>query len=92
MDPASPLLTPIVSQGLLGVLLVIVGAWGWSKDRELKAERLARIEDSKAYTELALGLQGRVITAVNKLADILEEVKKLTGRSPRSSLSEVHDD
>lgn len=86
MDPSS-LIAPIVSQGVLGALLVIVGIWGWTKDRELKAERLARIDDAKAYTQLALELQGRVITAVNKLSDILNEVKKINRRR-----EEIHDD
>jgi hypothetical protein len=91
-SPSTPLLDPILSQGLLGVFLVIVAWWGWSKDRELKAERQARIDDAKAFTELALELQGRVINAVNKLSDILDEVKKLTGRPTRSSLAEIHDE
>jgi hypothetical protein len=76
MDP-SPLATTIASHGLLGVMLVIVGWVAWIKDRELRAEREARIADAKGYTDLALKLQAEVIDAVNKLADILEEMKKL---------------
>ena len=74
-------------------MLVIVARVAWTKDRELKAERLARIDDAQNYTQLALELQGRVINAVHKLSDILDEVKKMTGRHRRSSpLSEAHDD
>jgi hypothetical protein len=76
VDPA-PLISTIASHGLPGVLLVIVGWFAWSKDRELQAERTARIADAKNYTDLALKLQAEVIDAVNKLADILEEMKKL---------------
>ena len=87
------LVAKIASQGLLGILLIIVGWWGWVKDRELKAERLARIDDAQNYTQLALQLQARVINAVHKLSDILDEVKKMTGRHRRSSsLSEAPDE
>jgi hypothetical protein len=72
--------TTIASQGVLGALLIIVGVFAWSKDRELKTEREARIADAKSYTELALKLQAQVIDAVNKLADILDEMKKLMQR------------
>lgn len=89
MDPS--LATEIARQGLLGILLVIVGTVAWSKDRELKAERLARIEDAQNYTELALKLQAQVIDAVNKLSRILNEMKKLMGRSS-ASLEAHHDD
>jgi hypothetical protein len=76
VDP-SPFITTIASNGLLGVMLVVVGWFAWSKDRELQAERAARVEDAKGYTELALKLQAEVIDAVHKLADILEEMKQL---------------
>lgn len=72
----SKLVSAIASQGVLGVMLVIVGWVAWSKDRELKAEREARISDAKSYTELALKLQAQVIDAVNKLADILDDMKR----------------
>lgn len=67
----------VASQGLLGAMLIIVGWVAWAKDRELRAERQARIEDAKNYTELALKLQAQVIDAVNKLSDILNEMKRL---------------
>lgn len=76
MDP-SPIITTIASNGLLGAMLVVVGWVAWSKDRELKAEREARIADAKNYTDLALKLQGQVIEAVHKLSDIFDEMKKL---------------
>lgn len=79
MDP-SQLAAQLASQGLLGVMLVVVGWVAWRKDRELSDERDARITDAKNYTELALKLQAQVIDAVHKQADILEEVKKLMGR------------
>jgi hypothetical protein len=81
VDP-STLVSTIASHGLLGVLLVVVGWVAWSKDRELKAEREARIADAKSYTELALKLQSQVIDAVNKLADIFDEMKKLMVPQP----------
>ena len=65
-------------------MLVIVGLVARAKDRELKAERQARIEDAQGYTKLALGLQAQVIDSVHKLSDILKEMKKMMGRTPRS--------
>jgi hypothetical protein len=76
VDP-TPLVTSIASHGLLGIMLVVVGWVAWSKDRELQAEREARVADAKSYTELALKLQAQVIDAVHRLADILDEMKKL---------------
>ena len=76
MDPAQ-FVTSVASQGLLGIMLVVVGWVAWVKDRELKVEREARIADAKGYTELALKLQEKVIDAVNKLAEILEEMRKV---------------
>ena len=73
----STLLTTIASQGLLGIILVIVGLFAWSKDRELKAEREARINDAKDYTKMALNIQEQVLGAVDKLTDVLDEMKRM---------------
>lgn len=75
MNPA--IFTQIASQGLLGALLIVVGWIAFRKDGELQLERQARINDAKNYTELALKLQAQVLDSVNKLADILDEMKKL---------------
>ena len=64
-------------------MLVLACFVAWSKDRELKAERLARIEDARNYNQLSLDLQAQVINAVNKLSDILNELKKWRDPSAR---------
>jgi hypothetical protein len=83
VDP-SVLASSIASHGLLGALLVVVGWVAWSKDRELKAERDARIADAKSYTDLALKTQAQVIESVNKLSEVLSEMKKLMLNGPTS--------
>jgi hypothetical protein len=83
VDPST--LAPVIaSHGLLGVMLVVAGWVAWKKDRELTAERLARIQDAKSYTELALKLQSQVIESVTKLSDILSEMKRLMLSAPSS--------
>lgn len=67
----------LAPQGVLGVMFCIVLYALYKKDAELKAERDARVTDAKAFTDRAIDLQERVIDAVNKLSDILEETKKL---------------
>lgn len=84
MDPA--IAAQIASHGLLGALLVAVTWAYWNKDRELKNERDARIADAKGYNDLALKLQAQVIDSVNKVSEILDEMKRLmpvTRREPR---------
>lgn len=76
MDP-STFATTIASQGLLGVMLVIVAYVAWRKDKDLQEERDERIADAKSYNELALKLQAQVIESVNKLGDILEQMKQV---------------
>lgn len=66
-------------------MLVVVGWIARSKDQELQAERLARIDDAKNYTELALKLQSQVIEAVNRLGDILDEMKNMAKPTGRAS-------
>jgi len=76
VDP-STFATTIASQGLLGVMLVIVAYVAWRKDKDLQEERDERIADAKSYNELALKLQAQVIESVNKLGDILEQMKQV---------------
>lgn len=77
LDPsAASSVTTIASQGVMGAMLVVVGLYAWTKDRQLQDERDARITDAKNYNDLALKLQAQVLDAVNKLADILDEMKK----------------
>lgn len=90
MDPS--LVGELVKQGILGILLVVVGTVAWLKDRELRDERQARIEDAQKYNKLAMELQAKVIDAVNKLSAILTETKKLMGRRTSSRSLETHHD
>jgi hypothetical protein len=80
VDPAASVtssVTTIASHGVLGAVCIIALYVAWSKDRELKVERDARIADAKGYNDLSLKLQAQVIEAVNKVAGILEEMKNL---------------
>lgn len=85
-EPAS-LVTTLASHGVLGIVTALALWFAYAKDRQLQDERLARITDAKSYNELALKLQAQVLDAVNKLADILEEMKKFMappqGPAPR---------
>lgn len=76
MDPAgSALLTSLASHGLLGLVCAVL-LWAlWNKDKDLTAERLARIQDAKGYTDLALNLQKQVLSSVEKLSDIFDVVR-----------------
>ena len=66
------LLSQLASTGVVGVLLVLALLALRSKDKELKDEQQARIEDAKSYLKLAMSLQEQVISAVTKLSDIVE--------------------
>lgn len=73
------LLTAIAAHGLPGIVIAVLVYWLREKDKELKAERDARIADAKGYTDLALKLQSEVIAAVHKLTSVFEEMKKVIG-------------
>lgn len=77
--PGASILGSIASYGLPGLIIALFAVWLYLKDRELKAERDARIEDAKSYTQLALKLQADVLAAVNKLSDIFEAVQRRRG-------------
>jgi hypothetical protein len=80
LDPAGAIVAALLSHGVPGAVILVLGWWIYRKDAELAAERKARVEDAKAYNDLALKLQGQVIEAVNKLATVFDEIKKLVPR------------
>jgi len=73
----SPLLSLIAQQGVLGAVLIVVGWFAWQKDRESKAESLARIQDAKDFTNRALDLQAKLLDNIDKLNTIFEETRKM---------------
>jgi hypothetical protein len=77
MDPTGgSLVAALASHGVLGLMCAVL-LWAlWIKDRDLTRERAARIADAKAYTDLALNLQARVIASVEKLSDIFEAQRR----------------
>jgi chemotaxis regulatin CheY-phosphate phosphatase CheZ len=87
------LLEALTRFGLPGVVVAIFVFLYVQKDRELKRERDARIEDAKAMTKVvvqmqedfnkrALELQDKAIQTANRLSDVFEELKN---RYPRRS-------
>jgi hypothetical protein len=47
-----------------------------ASDRELKLERDARIKDNRDLNDLALKLQGQVLTSVQTLKDVFDEIRR----------------
>ena len=82
----------IAGAGITGALLLVALFALRSKDRELSAEKAARIDDSKTNLQLIMKLQEQVILAVNKLSDLVEiwekretereRAERATARSP----------
>ena len=62
----------IAGTGITGALLIVTLFALRAKDNRLSAETAARIEDAKVNLQLAMKLQEQVISAVNKLADVIE--------------------
>jgi len=86
VDPTTTtLLGQLASQGILGTMLVIVMYVAWRKDQALQDEHDARITDAKAYTDMALKLQAQVLDSVNKLSEVLDEMRKLMVPQNRST-------
>ena len=78
MEAAGPSLVGVLAQhGLPGIIIGLLVYWVYLKDKELKTERDARIDDAKAFNKLALELQEKAISAVNKLTDVFEEVRRM---------------
>jgi hypothetical protein len=77
MNPLDTVVAALLTHGIPGCVIVVLGWWVYRKDAELSIERRARIEDARSYSELSLKLQAQVIEAVNKLSAVFDEVKKL---------------
>lgn len=65
------LLGQIASTGIVGVFLAIALLALREKDKQLKAEMAARIDDAAKFNTLAMSLQREVIQAVHKLGEML---------------------
>ena len=66
----------ILQYGGLGAVLIVVGWAYFNKDSALLKEQQLRIDDAKAYLKLAMTLQESVISAVNKLSEIVDVFEK----------------
>ena len=71
------LIGALAQSGPLGIIIGLLVYWVYLKDKQLAAERDARVADAKAFTDLALKLQSDAISSVNKLSDVFEEIQKL---------------
>lgn len=69
---ANDALGQVAGTGIVGALLVLALVALWWKDRQLEREKHSRIEDAKAFNTLALAMQREVITAVQKLSELVE--------------------
>ena len=74
-----PILAPLTTLGLPGVIIAVLIYWLWRTQAELGAERKARVEDAQNYTTLALKLQGEVHASIDRL----EKISELQRRQPR---------
>ena len=88
------ILEVLANHGLPGVIIGILVAAIWLKEKENKeqaklfaAEKDARIADAKAYNELALKLQQEVIAAVSKVSMLFEELKEYREQLDKNALS-----
>lgn len=75
--PLDVFIEKVGEHGILGLILAMVLTGYVFKDRALQREKDARIADSKALTDIAMRLQEQHIAAVDKLAAIFDEMKKL---------------
>jgi hypothetical protein len=77
--PVSDLVSELAKEGVLGLLLALSLIWLYMKDREVIAEKNARIADARALTDLALKMQQQGIDQVQKIHEVFEELKRARG-------------
>jgi hypothetical protein len=70
------LLKIFLQQGLLGAIVIVLGVVLYRRDKELLDEKNNRIEDARAFNQLAMSLQERVIVAVDRLSDLVAVLEK----------------
>lgn len=74
------LIANIASHGGMGLVCAILLWTLFQKDKDLTAERVARVEDAKAGTKTALEIQSKVMEAVNKVSELgdllVNEIRK----------------
>lgn len=68
-NAATNALGQLVSSGILGSLLVVVGFLYYQKDRELQKQ-------SRDNLALIMALQREIITAVTKMSDLVEFIER----------------
>jgi hypothetical protein len=68
-----------LQQGVVGAMLVVLGIMYYRKEQECQAkekanlaEKDARIADAKAYNATHSALHERVLTAIDKLSELME--------------------
>lgn len=84
------LIGQIASTGIVGVFCALALLMLWQKDKSLAKEMSARIEDARAFTNMALSVQKEVILAVaalTKIADTLEKREEERERLQRDFAS-----
>jgi hypothetical protein len=75
-----PILAALLEHGLTPAAFVGVFIYLYvNKDKELKAERNARIEDAKETLKLVMAVQDKTSENINKLSTILDETRKQRG-------------
>ena len=73
---AESALTQLAGTGVVGVVLVLALLALWRKDKDLRAEASARVEDAQRMLALAMTLQKDVTLAVSALTEIVEKWEK----------------
>jgi hypothetical protein len=55
-----------IEHGIPGLIIAALCVALWSKDKELTAERRARVDDANKYTGTALELQRKLLESIDK--------------------------
>lgn len=72
------ILKEFTSYGFPGLIIAALLFWIWQKDRELKAERDARVADAKAFSEQIVAYQEKHMTGISHLATTAENMREAT--------------
>lgn len=81
-DPLKEALASLLSHGPIGILALIALYVAWSKDKQLDAEREARLADAKAYAAQSLQIADKVTANVDKLAGVADAFAKTRRTGP----------